>query len=742
MLQIRLSLNVSKPLNLTSHHLTLPPGQPLWRTGELRFLAWRKCRERDTMRTACKIQSMLSVEKIRSLYEEIQADADCLVNYEVMDNCFGRLVASVVDGDASQGQSSTLSGSVVPSNDPNSSARPFSDACNQPFPNAFDKYLADDLNTNSLNNSNVTSQESAIRQYDHHQSTPTWPGPSKDLGTRSTNDETETRSLGLTTSTARGLERSTQVTSEEIESTGVTPEPPRKKQSLSSLQPTVEDAPDEDETAAVNATSIDDSLMDLTGVGLTDSSLQIPQTEQYSSESQRTADDAPSDNEDSDSDDYSSSNDNFGDSDIDSAVDGAIRFLQEPSSRTKSHSSKPEHLVDSGLNSEGRVSAPISPPLDNSGLPALPNKLADESQLPLSPESCQASSKRKLSLAVESQSDQSSRNLRPRLAITESSCQSDDTRENAYKSSLSPKSNTCHTKGSHANSGVPHSGRSPRKPIQDRWNGLFSCHSVLSTLSSAAKDEIERKCNQVLRPDFAEFMEKHIQTWISTGFWHSPSLQAVQAQNNHSNARGHAIWRYVEAMSAEEETYYLKSRLAHIKLYLDYVEELDRQREARHPDQTAKIKAIDIICGSGSLPKATATKTRKRFHEHKLIGERWWWSGCFLGHGFFILCSEETGKKVQNKSFSIDAFVLYILSNRTDLLSCISKFNHMVDSLLTGGKVSGNLSKKEIQQWIREAKASGPSTIRWERWSTNAVASKASEFLLTRSNGSSDSLPH
>jgi hypothetical protein len=36
----------------------------------------------------------------------------------------------------------------------------------------------------------------------------------------------------------------------------------------------------------------------------------------------------------------------------------------------------------------------------------------------------------------------------------------------------------------------------------------------------------------------------------------------------------------------------------------------------------------------------------------------------------------------------------------------------MADSLLTGGKVSVNVSKKETQQWIHEAKGARPSTIR------------------------------
>lgn len=55
----------------------------------------------------------------------------------------------------------------------------------------------------------------------------------------------------------------------------------------------------------------------------------------------------------------------------------------------------------------------------------------------------------------------------------------------------------------------------------------------------------------------------------------------------------------------------------------------------------------------------------------------------------------------------------------------------MADSLLAGRKMSVDLSENEIRQWICEAKDAGPSTILWERWNANTLASKASEFLLS-----------
>ena len=61
----------------------------------------------------------------------------------------------------------------------------------------------------------------------------------------------------------------------------------------------------------------------------------------------------------------------------------------------------------------------------------------------------------------------------------------------------------------------------------------------------------------------------------------------------------------------------------------------------------------------------------------------------------------------------------------------------MVDRLLVDGEFPEQLSKKEVQLWIRETKAGDQENIPaicWKPWSTNAVASKASDFLSARSN--------
>lgn len=103
-------------------------------------------------------------------------------------------------------------------------------------------------------------------------------------------------------------------------------------------------------------------------------------------------------------------------------------------------------------------------------------------------------------------------------------------------------------------------------------------------------------------------------------FWCSASLNPLNSISAPSGRTSRAIWRYVEAIQAEGETNYLKSRFADIRLYLEYVKEFNLQSKAGHPGQTAKIRATNAICGTASLPKARADKTRMSFHSTNLLG--------------------------------------------------------------------------------------------------------------------------
>lgn len=73
-----------------------------------------------------------------------------------------------------------------------------------------------------------------------------------------------------------------------------------------------------------------------------------------------------------------------------------------------------------------------------------------------------------------------------------------------------------------------------------------------------------------------EFIEKHTKLWKSTGFWSSLLFDLPNSSNIFTGRKGRAIWKYVEAMQTEDETYYLKSRFADIMLYLEYVKEFNR----------------------------------------------------------------------------------------------------------------------------------------------------------------------
>ena len=328
----------------------------------------------------------------------------------------------------------------------------------------------------------------------------------------------------------------------------------------------------------------------------------------WSLKHQPTVEDGPDESE-SNAEDLSDDPDDFGDPAIKSFLDDAHRFLGDTSVDHGNCPSGVTNAMGTDPDTNGPTLASCRPESDKQHALPTSGKVAR-------PQTCSEGAsrnilrKRRLSSTVESQEALPTRNRRPRL------------RNNVSQTA----------------SAIPSLDK-------DRWEGRFSRHSLLSNLLPDQKDEIERKANQVLRSDLADFMEKYTKIWKSTRFWSSPSIDPSN-YNTSTGGKGHAIWRYVEALQAEGETHYLKSRFADIMLYLEYVEEFNRQKKAGHPGQTAKTRATNVICGTGSLPKATANKTRMSFHEHKLVGERWWWSGCSLGRGFILLCSQETGNKM------------------------------------------------------------------------------------------------
>ncbi|KAI2737762.1 hypothetical protein DTO013E5_5810 [Penicillium roqueforti] len=415
---------------------------------------------------------------------------------------------------------------------------------------------------------------------------------------------------------------------------------------------------------------------------------------------QPTVEDASDDTENDHPQTASTNDEDFGDSEIESVLDEMPRFLQDTSCSIENSPPGDNNSVNTESNPITFTPVSISPTFNRSDRHNLPNEEqhTDSRQVTSECENRQIlQTKRKLFPGLESHSAPNSRNLRPRLEKGKSGIQAphyDEIAENVGENSSSGRILARSVVKGRVDSSVgPTKTTVPSKPGKDKWNGRFLCDPLLSTLSPEKKDEVERKCDRILRPDMPYFMEKHTKSWKLTGFWHSPQLDVAKYPLVSSSTKGFAIWRYVDAMQAGEETHYLKSRLADIMLYLAYVEELHRQKEAGHPGQTAKVKATDIICGTASLSKAIAERTRKSFHEHKLVDK----TKLFLWTLLFL------------------------------------------DRLLTGGEFTEQLTKKEVQLWIREAKAvswNKKYTACWKPWSTNAVASMASEFLLVRSSGS------
>lgn len=288
------------------------------------------------------------------------------------------------------------------------------------------------------------------------------------------------------------------------------------------------------------------------------------------SKMQPTVKDAPDDT-DSATPDYSYANDdNFRESDIESAIDESLGFLQDTSSGIEDFPPSDKRSISVESTRSTSVSTSSSEN-DHSELPHEEN--ADRFPVSLGCETSRMLHHKRKFSAIELDWVGLFRNFRrhPGKRRDGNQCYDNKTSEEARETSISegalPRSTAgaAHTKT-----------RVSSKSEKDKWKGCFSCHPSLSDLS-ADKDEIERKCNCILCPDLPDFLEKHTKSWKSSGFWHSPSLDVSRYPcYTPTNTRGFATWRYVEVMQADKATYYLKSRLADIMLYLEYVRELDR----------------------------------------------------------------------------------------------------------------------------------------------------------------------
>lgn len=174
------------------------------------------------------------------------------------------------------------------------------------------------------------------------------------------------------------------------------------------------------------------------------------------------------------------------------------------------------------LSSEGIDTAPAVMPLNNDGLTS--SNPADAPQLPLSPDNCQLGFNRKNSPTSEARTDKSYRDTRARFDKTRGDFNFNDIFGKSHTSQFLPQPGH---EAIDATGEFSRSGGHPRNSRRDRWDGHFSYHQVLSGLSSVAKDEIKKVCNDVLRPDFAEIMAKHIPPWLLNGLsWRrfSPKL--------------------------------------------------------------------------------------------------------------------------------------------------------------------------------------------------------------------------
>lgn len=192
-----------------------------------------------------------------------------------------------------------------------------------------------------------------------------------------------------------------------------------------------------------------------------------------------TVEDAPEESE-CNAEELLDDSDEFGDLSIKTVLDAAHRFLGDTSGDQES----PFSRVTNGAGANRSNSASASDlPESNHQYTLLSDAKGDITQVASLSGNQNTSRKRKLSLTAESQASLPTPNHRPRL-------------RNRILQTTSINSD----------------------PDDECWDGRFSKHSILSTLSPHQKDEIERKCRVIIRSDLPEFIEKHTRIWKSTGF--------------------------------------------------------------------------------------------------------------------------------------------------------------------------------------------------------------------------------
>ncbi|QSS63932.1 hypothetical protein I7I51_00993, partial [Histoplasma capsulatum] len=268
--------------------------------------------------------------------------------------------------------------------------------------------------------------------------------------------------------------------------------------------------------------------------------------------------------------------------------------------------------------------------------------------------------------------------------------------------------------------------------------------SMFPELSHADLNVVRRKGDRLLHCNLPEFLATQSTIWRMKGFWDQPAVTLRVSQTAPRKDNYAKVFRYVEAMGKQEEANFMRIRLGRTLLYLLYIEELEetesrRGSGIREPGKV-KTEAINSLLegiyaseGQGApIDEKKRQKIRKTFHQKKRFGP-----------GALLACSEQTGMKVNNPKFPLDALVAYLLHGRAGDVALCHQFDHAARCLLMKGEFRCEFTRGEIQAWIdrsTEPDHAAAHVPRWRKFEPRAAAEVAQAFLREWKEGKSGEL--
>lgn len=170
--------------------------------------------------------------------------------------------------------------------------------------------------------------------------------------------------------------------------------------------------------------------------------------------------------------------------------------------------------------------------------------------------------------------------------------------------------------------------------------------SIFSKITPKQVAQVRSTGDHLLLPDLATFLERHSQTWTTCGFWNAPSWKINESSTIAAQPNRAGLMTYLESLTQEDETRYLKLSTTRVLLHLFYVREAECERRRGSSETVVKKKATNNLCSTIGLGPVEAKKLRMSFHNNKRLGEYWWWFICYFGPGFLLRCSKEAANKM------------------------------------------------------------------------------------------------